>query len=128
MEFGDRLVRELDTHGMSQRELARRLDVTPQAITNWVRGHGRPGRDNLVRLEDILGLPRGELMTMFGYRSPDDTERLVTLEEAIRADPEISPENKRALLRFVKMARSEAEAAEAEQEPGSGTTAPVQVR
>ena len=102
MDFGDRLLRELDLHQLSQRELARQLEITPQAITNWVQGHGKPSRDNLVRLEDIFGLPRGELLRLLGYRNPDEVAgRLVTIEEAIRLDPLIDGEDKRALLRIV---------------------------
>ena len=108
--FGDRLTLELERKGLTQRELARQLNVSPQAVNGWVKGTAQPSWGRLVKLEDILGVPRGELLAVLGYQPPaDDGQRLVTLEDAIRADPSISPENKRALLRFVKMARTEAE-------------------
>lgn len=111
--FGDRLVMELERRGMTQRELAQRLDVSPQAVNGWVKGAGQPSWSRLLRLEDVLGVPRGDLLAMLGYRPPaDGGDRLVTLEDAIRADPEISPENKRALLRFVKLARADSEGGE----------------
>ncbi|MGH7343029.1 MAG: helix-turn-helix domain-containing protein [Candidatus Rokuibacteriota bacterium] len=110
MDFADRLLAELDVRGMRQAELARRLDVSPQAVSQWVTRKSEPGRDTLVRLEDLLDLNRGELLALLGFRNPDDEPApLVTLEEAIRSDESISPENKRALLRFVKLARAEAE-------------------
>jgi transcriptional regulator with XRE-family HTH domain len=111
MAFGDRLELELERRGFTQRELARRLDVSPQAVNGWMRGTSQPSWERLVKLEDVLDLPRGELMALLGYRPPPDgDERLVTLEEAIRADEGISPESKRALLRFVRLARAEAAA------------------
>mgnify|MGYP006313009465 CR=1 FL=1 len=130
--FGDRLTLELERHGMSQRELARQLGVSGQAVTHWVKGSGRPSWDRLVRLEDLLGVPRGELMEMLGYRPPvDGADRLVTLEDAIRSDEDLGAEHKRALLVFVKAAREEAAARRGsadEREPGSGTTPRAPVR
>ena len=108
MDFAERLLDELGLRGMRQAELARRLDVSPQAVSQWVTGKSEPGRDTLVRLEDLLELNRGELLSLLGFRNPDDERGLVTLEEAIRADQGISPESKRALLRFVRLARAEA--------------------
>jgi transcriptional regulator with XRE-family HTH domain len=107
VDFADRLAAELDLRGMRQAELARRLDVSPQAVSQWMTRKSEPGRDTLVRLENLLDLNRGELLSLLGFRNPDDERGLITLEEAIRADVEISPENKRALLRFVKLARAE---------------------
>lgn len=102
MTFAERLVKELDVQGMRQAELARRLDVSPQAVSQWVTDKSAPGKDTLIRLEDLLGLPRGELLAMLGYRNPDDEPPgLVTIEEAIRLDETIAAEDKRALLRIV---------------------------
>lgn len=132
MDLGDQLLKQLEVVGMSQAELANRLGVQRQAVTNWVKGHSRPSRDNLVRLEDILGVPRGELMRLLGYSASSDREqRLVTLEEAIRAEEDLSAEHKRALLVFVKAAREEAAARrepKAQPTPASDTTAPVRAR
>lgn len=110
MDFAERLVAELGLRGMRQAELARRLDVSPQAVSQWVTGKSEPGRDTLVRLEDLLDLNRGELLSLLGYRNPDDERGLVTLEEAIRSDEGLSAEHKRALLVFVKAAREESAA------------------
>jgi transposase len=35
--------------GVKQAEIARRLSVTPQAVSNWVRGYKRAGKDVLAR-------------------------------------------------------------------------------
>jgi len=108
--FGQRLTTELELRGISQRELARRLEITPQAITNWVQGHGKPSHYNLVRLEDGLELPRGELLAELGYRHPDENpRRLVTPEEAIRLDPGLTVESKRALLHVIAALRIDKE-------------------
>jgi transcriptional regulator with XRE-family HTH domain len=107
MAFGQVLLAELELRGISQAELARRLELTPQAVTNWVRGHAAPSRDTLARIEDALGLIRGQLFVELGYRHPDeDPGHLVTPEEAIRLDPQLTVEAKRALLHVIAALRN----------------------
>lgn len=42
---------------MTATELARRLGVTPQAVSGWVRGKALPSPKMLRALEDVLGIP-----------------------------------------------------------------------
>ena len=93
-----------DTH-ISQSELARRLDVTPSAVNLWVRGANLPSRENIERIEDELAVdPRGSLLNLAGY-STDGTQGAPTVESLIRGDPGLHPEDKRALLYVLRMAR-----------------------
>lgn len=41
----------------TQSELARRLGVTPQAVSNWVNGHGTPSMEAAAEMERIFGIP-----------------------------------------------------------------------
>ncbi len=102
----------MQRRNLRQAELGRLIDVTPSAVSLWMKDQTKPSRETTIRLEDVLGLSRGELLEMLGYASDERGQRLITLEEAIRSDEGISPEHKRALLVFVKAAREEASASE----------------
>lgn len=43
--------------GVNASELARRLDVTPQAVSAWLKGRATPSTDMLRKLEDETGIP-----------------------------------------------------------------------
>lgn len=43
--------------GFSASDLARKLGVTPQSVSGWIRGKATPSPDLLVKLEDLLGIP-----------------------------------------------------------------------
>lgn len=59
--FGRRvalLLRQLSAaEGLSQAEVAERLDVSIQAIGNWKRGKDLPALDHLIALADLGGVP-----------------------------------------------------------------------
>ena len=44
----------IETAGLAKAEVARRLGVSPQAVTNWTSGQARPSRANLVQLEEVV--------------------------------------------------------------------------
>ena len=48
MEFGNRLYELRKQKGLSQEELANRLDVTRQTISKWELGDSTPDMDKLV--------------------------------------------------------------------------------
>lgn len=92
----------IDTAGLAKAELARRLGVSPQAVTNWTTGQAKPSRTNLARLEEELDAqPPGTLLHAYGYAAPECPESEMSIEAAIRADQRISPEDKRVLLAIV---------------------------
>ena len=45
--FADALLRALDAHAVSQRELARRLGIRQQSVSGWIHGRARPSTENL---------------------------------------------------------------------------------
>lgn len=104
MTDANKLLAELiETSGLTKAEVARRVGVRPQAVTNWTGGQARPSRDHLGRLEDVLDVrPRGRLLHAYGHASGDGPEPTLTIEDAIRADRRISPEDKRVLLAIVE--------------------------
>ncbi len=52
----------LSEQGMTQKELANSLDVTPQAVTNWLKGKDFPRPAKLLKLASILRLTFDELV------------------------------------------------------------------
>lgn len=42
--------------GMSQKQLAEAIHVTPQAVSKWVTGESRPTQDNIVEIYKVLGV------------------------------------------------------------------------
>jgi len=102
--FSDALRALLQERGVSQAALARRLGLTPQAVSAWVTGGTTPSRDNVVLIEDELAVqPRGSLLTVAGWAHEDTAAP--TVESLIRADPGLDPEDKRVLLRIIANAR-----------------------
>ena len=46
----------LERVGMTQKELAERMYVTPQAVSKWVSGASMPSVDNIAMIKEILGV------------------------------------------------------------------------
>jgi len=102
--FGDALKQLLAERNISQNELGRRLDLTGEAVSLWINARTVPKRENVELIEDELAVePRGSLVQLAGYSTNGLTE--VTVESAIRADPGLDPEDKRVLLRILRLAR-----------------------
>lgn len=52
---GANIRRARDEHGWLQRELAAKLGIGAQQVSDWERGTYRPNDENLIRLADVLG-------------------------------------------------------------------------
>lgn len=74
--------------GLSQAELARRVGVTPSALSQIERGVRRPSGDTLIRLWEVLGVPFGPSpSTVAGYRVERRSGReRARLEEGLTAE------------------------------------------
>ena len=56
-------MRELrEKAGLTQGELAERLGVTQSTITYWETGKCYPRPDKLLKLEELLGVPAGDII------------------------------------------------------------------
>jgi transcriptional regulator with XRE-family HTH domain len=94
----------LDEHHMAQAELARRLGLSAQAVSAWLAGNVKPSHENVSRIEDVLNVePRGSLLEAAGYLAGD--QEAPTPESLLRHDPGLDPEDRRALVRLIRMAR-----------------------
>ena len=78
-EFGAFIAQERKARGMTQKELADKINVTDKAVSRWENGHGYPDIETLEDLSGALGISLLELM--HSRRQEDVT---VSVEEASR--------------------------------------------
>ena len=71
MEFGDRVRYLRKACGLSQEELAERLDLTRPSVTSWETGKTKPRLDKLEQLASILGTSAYYLLNGEEPPSPD---------------------------------------------------------
>ena len=56
MEFHDRLYEIRKKAGMTQSDLAEKLDVSRQAVSRWEMGTAKPEFENLIAISNIFGV------------------------------------------------------------------------
>lgn len=62
MTLGERIKNYRKELGLSQEELAEKINVSRQAITKWENDSGIPDIDNLISLSKIMGVSLDELV------------------------------------------------------------------
>ena len=62
MRFGENLGKELKSNGISQMELAKKLNTTQATISRWVGGLNEPDFTTLFLLCDIFDCSPNELL------------------------------------------------------------------
>ncbi len=92
MTFGEKIQILRKDAGMSQEELAERLDVSRQAISKWERGAGYPETEKLIRMSRLFGV---SLDYLFGE---DEDQPRVTPEPGLY----INEETARGFLAYEK--------------------------
>ena len=60
--FGARLLRLRTSAGLSQAEIAERMDVSAPSVSSWENGRVRPKPGRIAKLADILGVQTSELL------------------------------------------------------------------
>jgi Predicted transcriptional regulators len=63
IEIANRLAQLRKDQNLSQEELAAKIGVSRQAISNWERGEASPDTDNLILLANIYGKTIDEILT-----------------------------------------------------------------
>lgn len=66
--------------GLSQEELADKIEVSRQTISNWERGLVRPSADNLAILSGILGMPTDAFLKD-GWAQAKQPEPIIQIRE-----------------------------------------------
>ncbi len=75
MEFNENLVQLRKQQGMSQEDLAQRLDISRQAISKWETGDALPDLYKLSALADILGVGLDDLCGREAPKAPSAPTR-----------------------------------------------------
>ena len=92
--LGERLVELRKKHGYSQQEIADRLSVTRQTISNWECGQGAPALDKAAELAAIYRIGLDELAGLAGEReAPAVDIHILKKLEGRRCQLEFTEEN-----------------------------------
>ena len=75
MTFGEKLQSLRQRAGMSQDQLAERLEVSRQAVSRWERDETMPETDKVVALADIFGVTTDYLLRPQPESSETETEK-----------------------------------------------------
>lgn len=72
IENANRLAEMRRAHGLSQEELAEKLNISRQAISKWERAESSPDTDNLIALAALYGVSLDVLLGLKVPQRPDD--------------------------------------------------------
>ena len=103
MEFHNKLYHLRKQKGLSQEELANRLNVSRQTISKWEVGDSTPDMEKLIAISDMFQISLDELMmdkvqTQTG-ETPSKAEIVNELKEKVLTD-----ENKKKAKKVLKIA------------------------
>lgn len=71
----------MQRRGVSQSDIAKKLNVTSATVSNWCAGVKYPRIDVMQRLADMLGIGLGELIAENGLQDVEDRDRLEALHQ-----------------------------------------------
>ena len=76
MEFGQRVKKLRIEAGLTQQDIAKKLDLSKTAVGAWENGRAKPRLDKMNQLADLFGVPVSELL---GERQVVGASKLVPL-------------------------------------------------
>ena len=80
-------------NGLSQEELAIRLNVVRQTVSKWEKGLSVPDADLLIRLAEVFDVPVSQLL---GARIENEQEINAVAEQLARINEQLAIKNRRA--------------------------------
>ncbi len=86
MDLAERLAALRKRAGLSQGDVAERLNVSRQAVSRWETGLTVPSTDNLSRLSKLYGVTLDELLS-YSAPLPPEKPREKSTEEALAEPP-----------------------------------------
>lgn len=98
--FGERMAEVRESKGWLQRDVAARMGVKANTISNWEKGISRPNLDQLCQLCEILSVTSDALLGL----KDTPMERTLTLpeQEIIRIYRNCSDETKKAIFTMLR--------------------------
>lgn len=85
MEFHERLYEVRKRAGMTQSDLAEKLDVSRQAVSRWEMGTAKPEFENLIAISNIFGVSIDYLLK--GSEAPAEEKVQPAEEPEQKEDP-----------------------------------------
>ncbi len=90
--FGENLKTLRRNKGITQEELAARLNVVRQTISKWEKGQSVPDAEMLVKLAEIFEVPVSQLL---GYRMEPEAQPDALAEQLARINEQLVVKNRR---------------------------------
>lgn len=100
MEFSNRLYELRKQKGLSQEELANRLNVTRQTISKWELGDSTPDMEKLMALSDLFGVSLDELVMGKEKLPPEECAD----KNGKTIEKKLTTENKQIIKKGLKVA------------------------
>lgn len=109
-DFGDYLTQAMAAAGLSQADLKRLTGISDSLISKWRTGQSVPSVENLRLLAPAFGVTTRDLVVRAGHMLPEEVgleeppapptppARMATLQDDIKADPELSDSDKRLMI------------------------------
>ena len=103
MEFNNKLYNLRKQKGLSQEELANRLNVSRQTVSKWEVGDSTPDMEKLIAISDLFGISLDELVM---DKASAHIEQTSVKSELVRELKEkvLTDENKKRAKRGLKIA------------------------
>ena len=103
MEFHNKLYNLRKQKGLSQEDLANRLNVSRQTISKWEVGDSTPEMEKLIAISDLFGISLDELVM---DKAPVKTEEVSAKSELVSELTEkvLTDDNKKKAKKGLKIA------------------------
>lgn len=95
--FSENLKTARTIKGLTQAELAVRLNVVRQTISKWEKGLSVPDADMLIRIADLFEIPVSELL---GAKIQKESDENDIAEQLSRINEQLAIKNRRSKLLF----------------------------
>lgn len=89
MRFGEKLSFLRKQRGMTQMELAEKLDISRQAVSRWEQGMAEPSTENLIRIGQLLGVPV-DVLVNGDAQFPPEADAQVSGAKPVETKPEVA--------------------------------------
>ena len=103
MEFNHKLYELRKQKGLSQEELANKLNVSRQTVSKWELGDSTPDMEKLIGLSDLFDISLDELV--LGKEAKAETQEAKTMDIVHAVEEKVlTPENKKVAKKGIKIA------------------------
>ena len=103
MEFNNRLYELRKRKGLSQEELANKLNVSRQTVSKWELGDTTPDMEKLVAISDLFEVTLDELVTGKVIESHSDSKETAEVVQVVE-EKVLTEENKKKAKKWLKIA------------------------